>query len=35
MTTERSIFKGACKVVALDVVIKNTAEEDGEIDVSI
>lgn len=35
MTIERSIFKGACKIIAFDVVIKNTAEEDGEIDVSI
>jgi hypothetical protein len=35
MTTERSIFKRADEIIAVDVVIKNTAEKDGEIDVSI
>lgn len=35
MTTECSIFKGPGKIIAVDVVIKNTAEENGEIDVSI
>lgn len=35
MTAERSIFKRPGKIIAVDVVIKNTAEENGEIDVSI
>lgn len=35
MATERSIFERPGKVIAVDVVIKNTAEEDGEIDVSV
>lgn len=35
VATERSVFKRPGKVIAVDVVIKNTAEENGEIDVSV